>query len=132
MSWVVQFRGTLPKQASSATMVKSGLKNRPAFCVLLAIMVAVVLSMTMHHSAMAAQPIALHHHMEQSDGNHCHKAKCQHGHSMPECCGMGLCLAAIPVGSVMCPAMHEQAQPQWVPQSMALWVYNRIDRPPIS
>lgn len=66
---------------------------------IIAVVLAVVSTMTLHHSAMASQLAVAHHqHQTQTHTNDdCGVLACeQQHHTLPECCGMGLCLAALP------------------------------------
>jgi hypothetical protein len=102
---------------------------------ILMVMVAVVASMTLHHGAMAAAPAA-HDHAQLHVEHEVEDAACTQdcsvpSHSIPACCGMGLCLSGLPV--------TPQAE-QYPPQRNATGVLDcgllprsfvgRIDRPP--
>lgn len=68
---------------------------------ILMVMVAVVASMTLHHGAMAAAPAA-HDHAQLHVEHEVEDAACTQecsvpSHSIPACCGMGLCLSGVPV-----------------------------------
>jgi hypothetical protein len=102
---------------------------------ILMVMVAVVASMTLHHGAMAAAPAA-HDHAQLHVEHEVEYAACTPdcsvpSHSVPACCGMGLCLSGLPV-----PPQAEQYPPRpnatgvldcgLLPRSFV----GRIDRPP--
>ena len=103
--------------------------------VILLVMVAVVASMTLHHGAMASAPTA-HGHVELHLDYRLEDAGCTvhcgtRPHSMPACCGIGLCLSELPVA----PQSELLAQPRsaacflhrgLIPKS----ILSRIDRPP--
>jgi hypothetical protein len=64
-------------------------------------MVTVVVSMTMHHGAMASEmdhaghhPVGQAHHVSDQP---CAGDCAGDSHGMPTCCGMGLCLSGLPV-----------------------------------
>ena len=69
--------------------------------IILMVMVAVVASMTLHHGAMATAPVAHDHaHLHadhQVEGAACSQDCSVPSHSIPACCGMGLCLSGVPV-----------------------------------
>lgn len=68
--------------------------------IILMVMVAVVASMTLHHGAMATAPVAHDHHLHadhQVEGAACTQDCSVPSHSIPACCGMGLCLSGVPV-----------------------------------
>ena len=102
---------------------------------ILMVMVTVVASMALHHGAMAAAPAAHGHaqsHIDhQAEGDPCAQECRVSSHSIPACCGMGLCLSGLPVG------LHAERyltrrnaadflDPGLQPQS----TMRRIDRPP--
>lgn len=103
--------------------------------VILVVMVAVVASMTLHHGAMASAPTAHDHvasHLDQrSEDAGCTGDCGTRSHSMPACCGIGLCLSGLPVT----PQSKLLVEPEsaagfldrgLIPKS----VVSRIDRPP--
>ncbi len=100
--------------------------------VVLLAMLAVVASMTLHHGAMAGSlPLeAAHHHLGESSP-HCHGDECEKGHAMPACCGMGLCLSALPVGPGASVLRLERQAPLALGIPIAVrWAHLGIDRPP--
>lgn len=99
---------------------------------ILAVMVAVLVSMTFHHGAMASVA-GMHVHAEQTHshaGGAC--AECQQrSHSMPVCCAMGLCLSAIPGNFLSATAPPASATMAGTYRSVTpRWSAERIDRPP--
>lgn len=99
---------------------------------ILAIMVAVLVSMTFHHGAMASAP-GMHVHAEQTHGHEddaC--AECQQrSHSVPVCCAMGLCLSAVPGSFVSAFVPFASMTPAGIYHSVTpRWSAERIDRPP--
>lgn len=104
--------------------------------VILIVMMAVVASMTLHHGAMASAPEAHDHveaHIHHPSDSDCTGVCGTHPHSMPTCCGIGLCLTGLPAE----PQSWRSAEPQpakrlfhrdLIPNSIA----SRIDRPPKS
>lgn len=98
---------------------------------ILIIMAAVVSSLTMHHGAMASSHVAIeqvsHHEHEANCGQDCGPPS----HSMPACCGIGLCLSGLPAAS-----QSSLAAPLHAAEGSAIldiaprWPPNRIDRPP--
>lgn len=113
--------------------------RNPAFMtrvrVILLAMVAAVASMTLHHGAMASAAAA-HHHVEAHVDHRSEDASCTGGcgtraHSMPACCGIGLCLSGLPVA----PQPEPCAEPRSVARAFEgslprKSVVIRIDRPP--
>ena len=103
--------------------------------VIFVVMVAVVISMTLHHGAMASAPTA-HDHVEAHLDQGWEDARCTgdcgtRPHSMPACCGIGLCLSELPVA----PQSELLAEPKSVARAfqrglLPKSVVNRIDRPP--
>jgi len=95
---------------------------------IVAIMVAVLASMSLHHGAMASGPAAAHHHIDAS-GN-CGES-CSEPHDVIACCAMGLCLSGLPAAprdgmlSATSSADHEM-RADLAPR----WMGKRIDRPP--
>ena len=68
---------------------------------MLAVLVTVVVSMTMHHGAMALDMDHAGHHIAVA-GHHVSEQPClddcaRDSHGMPTCCGIGLCLSGLPV-----------------------------------
>ena len=102
---------------------------------ILMVMVTVVASMTLHHGAMAAGPAAHGHaqsHIEHEvDGDLCTQECPASSHSIPACCGMGLCLSGLPVNM-----REEQYLPRRNAQEVLDWglqrwsLIERLDRPP--
>jgi hypothetical protein len=98
---------------------------------ILVIMAAVISSLTLHHSAMASTHSIteqLSHHERGADcGWECSPPP----HSMPACCGMGLCLSGLATA-----AQSSFASPRLSAKASAIfgmslrWPLNRIDRPP--
>lgn len=103
--------------------------------VILLVMVAVVASMTLHHGAMASAPTAQNH-AEARIAHPVEDAGCTvdcgtRPHSMPACCGIGLCLSGLPVApsSELLAARKSVARVfhrGLIPKSLK----SRIDRPP--
>lgn len=81
----------------SATVIPARTRLRT----ILIVMVAVIASMTMHHGAMATSPPPHDHsiaHLSLHAGESACLVECDgQSHSMPICCGMGLCLSGLPV-----------------------------------
>lgn len=108
---------------------------RHSLRLILAIMVTVVLSMTMHHGATAwDMDHAGHHPVGQS--HHVSDQPCEgdcagDSHGMPTCCGMGLCLSGLPVPP-QASLLAELGTPAvtWGQGLEPRPVVFRIDRPP--
>jgi hypothetical protein len=99
-----------------------------------AVMVAVVASMTLHHGAMA-QGSELDRHQVAStshDGGHACFADCTPtDHSLPVCCGMGLCLSGMPVDPAdLLQELSNTARFAQLTTAGPLKMRSRIDRPP--
>lgn len=125
--------GTAVHGCRSGRMVRmlSLLSVRMRTRLVLMMLVMVVASMTFHHGTMAVSAmdhqgaaVAVHHHGEGDTHE-------RPGHSMPACCGIGLCLSGIPI-SLATVLMISIA----LPETMALvdvgphWPHDRIYRPP--
>ncbi|MAN44763.1 MAG: hypothetical protein CMF04_00955 [Hyphomonas sp.] len=116
------------------TRSKASAKFGTRIRLVLAVMVAVVASMTLHHGAMA-QGSALDRHQIASTshhGDHACVADCTPAdHSMPVCCGMGLCLSGMPVDPAdLLPEVSDTSVFAQVATAAPIWMYDRIDRPP--
>jgi hypothetical protein len=100
----------------------------------LAVMLAVVASMTLHHGAMAEGSELDRHHigLTSHHGDHSCTADCTPAdHSMPVCCGLGLCLSGMPVDpSDLLPEVSDTSLFGRVAPAAPFWMYERIDRPP--
>lgn len=100
---------------------------------ILAIMVAVLVSMTFHHGAMASVA-GMHTHAEQAHSHEdypCATQCQQRSHSMPVCCAMGLCLSAIPGNFLSATAPSASVTMVGTYRSVTpRWSAERIDRPP--
>ncbi|CAN7508777.1 hypothetical protein [Devosia sp. LjRoot3] len=99
---------------------------------ILAIMVAVLVSMTFHHGAMASVTMT-HGHVENhhQSGQPCEVGCQPSSHSMPVCCAMGLCVSGItgaPMNSLFPKATTDQVG--LLTSFVSRWVAHRIDRPP--
>ncbi len=101
---------------------------------IIAVMLAVVSSMTLHHSAMASQfSVAHHQHQDQvHHDNDCGALACeQQHHTLPECCGMGLCLAALPGPAATTPPDWNRSPHHPLATHVDVnWPIERLDRPP--
>lgn len=103
--------------------------------VILIVTVAVVASMTLHHGAMASAPAAhdqveahIHHPSEAPD---CTGVCGTRPHSMPACCGMGLCLTGLPAEPQSgLSAERQPAKPNFHRGLIPNFIVSRIDRPP--
>lgn len=102
---------------------------------ILIMMVAVIASMSLHHGAMAASPAAHDHsaaHLDLPVGEADCLVDCDaRSHSMPACCGMGLCLSGLPVGpqsARFAPALVSDSSYHRNLSPRSWW--SRIDRPP--
>lgn len=100
---------------------------------IVAILVAVVSSMTLHHGAMARSdgmpiaPVGAHHQIDSSCTDGCGTDR----HSMPVCCGMGLCLSGMPVAPIATLPVERTSDIFSEPTEFRpCWVFVRIDRPP--
>ncbi|SMQ67735.1 hypothetical protein SAMN06295905_1569 [Devosia lucknowensis] len=129
------FVGTSASWRGLAGMVRSStlLALRMRVRLVLMVMVAVAASMTLHHGAMASGPVLSTSHAshEHHHGDDCH-GDCSGGvHSMPMCCGMGLCLSGLPVSPQaslrMAPVSVKVPEPDMTDPR---WPIDRIDRPP--
>lgn len=101
---------------------------------IIAVVLAVVSVMTLHHSAMASQ-LAVAHHQHQDHvrpDQDCGRLACeQHHHTLPECCGMGLCLAALPGPAAATPPTWNRSPRHPVATHVNVsWPIARLDRPP--
>lgn len=99
---------------------------------ILTIMVAVVVSLTLHHGAMASMAMT-HGHVEHhhQSGQPCDVGCQPSSHSMPVCCAMGLCVSGItgaPMNSLFPKATTDQVG--LLTSFVSRWVAHRIDRPP--
>lgn len=100
---------------------------------ILAVLVAVVSSMSLHHGAMARTSGVEH---AVSDVNHHADVECEahcdsDPHSMPVCCGMGLCLGGMPAApSATLPVLRTVDRLADVTEPAPHRVIVRIDRPP--
>ena len=132
----MRYFGTASLRQGLADMVRNSTSiawHRRVRLVLFA-MVAVAASMTLHHGAMASGPKLAHTHGVAAH----HGADCHHDcegavHSMPICCGIGLCLTGLPVK----PENHLRIAPisSAIAGPLAIdtrWPIDRIDRPPKS
>ena len=112
----------------------AGLQLRNTLRLVLAVMVAVVASMTLHHGAMA-QGSDLDGHAVASMSQHgpdaCVADCTPADHSMPVCCAMGLCLSGMPVdfADILTKASDLSIFAQLAPAG-PFKMLNRIDRPP--
>jgi hypothetical protein len=120
----------LDRMTHSKVSAKGGIRIR----LLLAVMVAVLASLTLHHGAMArggeferqAITSSSHH-----AGGACIADCRSDDHSMPVCCGMGLCLSSMPVDpGDMLPVMLGADAHAYVLVPTPEWLLQRIDRPP--
>ncbi|QQR40079.1 hypothetical protein [Devosia rhizoryzae] len=103
---------------------------------MMAIMFAVVLSMTLHHGTMAvaaeqptghAYSMAGHHGAEECVG------VCGDAHELLVCCGMGLCLSGLPAAPHTTVPIELQANYASEPRTIEpRRSTDRIDRPPKS
>ena len=98
------------------------------------IMVAALAIMTMGHGAMAHAPAGVTH-TAQENADHresaCSENCFAHSHSMPVCCGMSLCLGALPLAPhFTVPIEFGSAVAADIIDIAPLWRFNRIDRPP--
>lgn len=96
------------------------------------VIVAVVVSMTMHHGAMASSPALgttmAHHHSDHGD---CEGACLSDAHGVVACCGMGLCLSALPVAAIASmPAYAATDHGIGLLGVIPRQAWGRIDRPP--
>lgn len=100
---------------------------------ILAILVAVVSSMSLHHGAMARSSGVEH---AMSEVNDHPDVKCEghcdsDPHSMPVCCGMGLCLSGMPVAPITSlPVTRSMDLVPGSAEARPRWTTRRIDRPP--
>lgn len=120
----------LDLMTQSKVSAKVGIRIR----LVLAVMVAVLASLTMHHGAMARggdferQVITSSSH---HGGDACVADCTSDHHSMPVCCGMGLCLSGMPVDpGDMLPEMSGTDAFAYVIASGPIRLVPRIDRPP--
>ncbi len=98
----------------------------------LAMLIAVVASLTFHHGTMASQvtPPTAHH------GSHGHHQQTDlvgldDHHALPACCGVGLCLSALPVTYTANALFEPSSTPAPIKLQVATsWPRDRIDRPP--
>lgn len=101
--------------------------------VVLLILVAVVVSMTLHHGAMARSISTPHTHAtsHHNTGDECAGTCVPERHSMPVCCGMGLCLSGLPAAPLAV-LMIEAPAARFpiLSADRARWATVRIDRPP--
>lgn len=116
------------------TTSKVSAKFRTRIRLVLAVMVAVVASMTLHHGAMA-QGYELGRHQIASTSNHgdhaCFADCTPTHHSMPVCCGMGLCLSGMPVDPAeLLLELSNTARFAKLTTASPLEMRSRIDRPP--
>ena len=102
---------------------------------ILAIMVTVVVSMTMHHGAMALDTYHAGHPIA-GQAHHVSDRPCEgdcagDSHGMPTCCGMGLCLSGLPVPP-QASLLAELGTPAvtWGEGLEPRAIVFRIDRPP--
>lgn len=114
----------------SKVSAKVGIRIR----LVLAVMVAVLASLTMHHGAMAQGGDFERHAITSSShhgGDACVADCTSDHHSMPVCCGMGLCLSGMPVdpGDIL-PKMSGNDAYAYVIVPGPIWLLQRIDRPP--
>ena len=100
----------------------------------LAVMVAVLASLTLHHGAMARGGDLERHAITSSShhgGNACVADCTSDQHSMPVCCGMGLCLSSMPVDpGDMLPEMLGANAIAHLTAPGPFWMFDRLDRPP--
>lgn len=100
---------------------------------MLMVMVAVAASMSLHHGAMASGPTLSHDH---SAAEHHHSDDCEGDcgstvHSMPICCGMGLCLTGLPSSPQAELHLATASSPVAdLASTDRRWPITRIDRPP--
>tara|TARA_R110002124_G_scaffold252463_5_gene417844 strand:+ start:2956 stop:3393 length:438 start_codon:yes stop_codon:yes gene_type:complete len=123
-------RRRLDPMTTSKVSAKFGTRIR----LVLAVMVAVVASMTLHHGAMA-QGSELGRHQIASTSNHgdlaCFADCTPTDHSMPVCCGMGLCLSGMPIDPAeLLPELSNTARFAKLTTARPLEMRSRIDRPP--
>lgn len=107
--------------------------TRARIRLILAVLVAVVASMTMHHGAMARSnglshaAAAAHHHASHACIGSCEPER----HSMPVCCGMGLCLSGMPAAPITTlPPLRPAIMVVGLSATKPQWPLVRIDRPP--
>jgi hypothetical protein len=99
------------------------------------LMVAVVASMTLHQSAMAAAPAA-HDHAQlgiehEVEGDACTRDCRVSPHSTPACCGMALCLSGLPVTPQAEQYPSRRNAPDFLNCGLRAQSFaGRIDRPP--
>jgi hypothetical protein len=113
----------------------SATTGRARLLAIVIVMAAVTISLTLHHGVMANSPAEHDHsiaHLLQPAGEPVCLVNCHdRSHSMPVCCGMGLCQSGLPVGP----------QPVHAPPSLGSTDFyycalsprhssSRIDRPP--
>lgn len=96
------------------------------------VIAAVVVSMTMHHGAMASSftlgTTTGHHHSENGD---CEGPCLSDAHGAVACCGMGLCLSALPIAPMASmPAYAATDHGIVVRGLIPRQAWGRIDRPP--
>lgn len=100
----------------------------------LAVMVAVVASLTLHHSAMAVGTDFERYEITSSShhaGDTCAADCTSDYHTIPVCCGMGLCLSGTPVNpGDLLPAMEGAMVFADVTTPGPFRVFERLDRPP--
>lgn len=98
---------------------------------ILIVMAAVVFSLTLHHGAMASTPTAIEQVSHHDRGDDCGQDCGLRAHSIPACCGMGLCLSALPMSSQWSlAAVLVSAAGLAIFGLSPRWPPNRIDRPP--
>jgi hypothetical protein len=116
------------------TQCKISAKVGTRIRLVLAVMVAVVASLTLHHGAMARGSDFERHEITSSShhGGYACVADCTSDHhSMPVCCGMGLCLSGIPVSpGDLLPAMSGAIALANLTAPGPFRMFDRIDRPP--
>lgn len=102
--------------------------------IVIAVVLAVISAMTLHHSAMASQlAVAQHQHQDHVDHDgDCGVLACeQQHHTLPECCGVGLCLAALPGPAATTPPNWNRFPHHPVAAHVDVnWPVFRLDRPP--
>lgn len=107
---------------------------RTSIQLVLAVMLAVVASMTLHHGAMAKSSELDRHHIgfTSHHGDNSCTANCTPAdHSMPVCCGVGLCLSGMPVDPAnLLPEVSDTSFFGRVAAAAPFWMHERIDRPP--
>lgn len=133
--FLVKQWGTKLGKASSIRMHRYVERRRGwRLPLMIVIMLAVLASLTLHHGAMASQPAAGHHVQQNHvhSGDACVSPPCgQQHHTLPECCGLGLCLAALPVPAVAETPGRSGGSHQLMPLHVDVrWPIHRLDRPP--